>query len=74
MPLEVIESADIQCAQLLNHHPRSLTGDVNLGPKARRSHALRSRCNEHGRKSEKLVCLDEHGVARPMLLVATTPR
>jgi hypothetical protein len=74
MPLEIIEAADIQRAHLLNHHPRWLTGDVNLGPKARRPHALRSRCNEHGRKPKELVCLDEHGVARPVLLMAAALR
>jgi hypothetical protein len=74
VPLEVIQPTHVQGAQLLHHHPRWLTSDVNLGSEARRPHALGSRRNEHGRKPEKLIRLDEYGITSPMLLMATAPR
>jgi len=68
--LEVIQSTHVQRAQLLHHDPRSLTSDVDLGAEARPPHASGGRRNEHGRKPKKLICLDEHGVAKPVLLMA----
>lgn len=74
VPLEVIQPPYVQRAQLLHHHARWLTGDVNLGSEARRPHTLGSRCNEHGREPEKLIRLNEHGVASAMLFMATALR
>jgi len=74
VPLEVIQPTHVQRAQLLHHHPRSLPRDVNLGSEARRLDASRGRRDEHGREPKKLVCLDEYGKARPVLLMTTTRR
>ena len=73
-PLEVIQSPHVQRAQLLHHHPRSLPGDAYLRSEARRLDAWGGRRDEHGRKPEQLVCLDEYGIARPVLLMAATRR
>jgi hypothetical protein len=71
VPLEVVQPTHVQGAQLLHHHPGWLTSDVNLGSEARRPHALGRRRDEHSRESEKLICLDEYGIASPVLLMAT---
>lgn len=72
--LEVVQPTHVQRAQLLHHHARWPAGDVDLGPETRRPHALGSRRNKHGRKPKKLLCLDEYGVARSVLLMAAARR
>lgn len=73
MPLEVLESAHIERAQLLNHHPGLPAGDVYLGPEARRPHALGGGRNEHGRESKEFVRLDQDCITRSVLLMAAAP-
>jgi len=64
----------VQGAHLLHHDPGALTSDVNLGSEACFPHTSGGRRNEHGGKTKKLIRLDENGIARAVLLMATTRR